>query len=418
MRIGLMNIKMPALFILPVIGLFFNQSVFSQSSVKGKVTDDTGKPLVGATVTEKGTTKSTTTNENGEFTLALSRTGAKLVFSFIGFATTEIPVNNRLYITVVMNAIVSNLDQVVVIGYGTARKKDLTGAVASISEKDFNKGIYSSADQLIQGKVSGVEVFSNNGAPGGSFTVKIRGNAALTGTGQPLYVVDGVPLNGNTLQANDNPLNFLSTSDIASVDILKDASATAIYGSRAAFGVVIINTKKGQEGAPKLDASISAGASSILKNVRVLNASEYRDAIAYYDVSSVYDKGSSSNGMEAVLRTAGQQNYSLAASGGNENGRYRVSAGYLNQDGIIINSNFKKFSSDISGQFRFLESKKLGLDFQLNSSQYINQGSDLVNGNRGTTFFGLTWNPTTPLYHADGSLVYWSRQCTPHCRPE
>jgi iron complex outermembrane receptor protein len=154
---------------------------------------------------------------------------------------------------------------VAVIGYGTVKKKDLTGAVSSISAKDFNKGIFSSPDQLIQGKASGVQIINNNGQPGGAITVKIRGNSALSGTGQPLYVVDGIQLDGRSLQAGINPLNFLNPSDIASIDILKDASATAIYGSKAAYGVMIINTKKGQTGTTKLDVAISTGVSSVLK---------------------------------------------------------------------------------------------------------------------------------------------------------
>ena len=149
-----------------------------------------------------------------------------------------------------LTATASVLDDVVVIGYGSINKKDLTGAISSVSEKDFNKGTLSSPELLIQGKVPGVQMTSTTGSPGGPITVLIRGNSALTGTGQPLYVVDGVPLDGRSVQDGNNPLNFLNNYDIASIDVLKDASATAIYGSRAAYGVVIINTKKGHAGAP------------------------------------------------------------------------------------------------------------------------------------------------------------------------
>ena len=225
----------------------------------------------------------------------------------------------------------------VVVGYGSAKKKDLTGAIAHISEKDFNKGNFISADQLIQGKVSGVQITTNNGEPGGMITVKIRGNSALTGTGQPLYVVDGVPLDGRSLQAGNNALNFLDPADIASIDVLKDASATAIYGSRAAYGVVIINTRKGQTGATKLDLAVSSGVSSILKKIRVLNASEYREAIKYYGIDGSYDKGGNADGMEGILQNGTQQNYLIAGGGGTENGKYHFSGYLILSNGTTVN---------------------------------------------------------------------------------
>ena len=285
------------------------------------------------------------------------------------------------------------------------RKRSYRSSSIRFTEKDFNKGIFASPDQLIQGKVSGVQIMYNNGAPGGATTVKIRGNSALTGTGQPLYVVDGVPLDGRSLQAGNNPLNFLNPDDIASIDVLKDASATAIYGSRAAYGVVIINTKKAQTGATKLDVAVSTGVSSILKKIKVLNASQYRAAIKYYDVDPSYDKGGDADGMDAILQNGWQQNYFIAGSGGTENGKYRFSAGYLNQDGIVINTGFKKYNANISANLKFLDSKKLGLDINLNSSQYIQDGStDLNSGNHQIISTALTWNPTDSLRNADGSL--------------
>jgi TonB-linked SusC/RagA family outer membrane protein len=316
----------------------------------------------------------------------------------------EIDVSGVNDIKVALVSKYSTLNDVVVIGYGTSKKKDLTGSVASVSEKDFNNGTYTSPDQLIQGKVSGVQITSNDGSPGGAATINIRGNAALSSTGQPLFVVDGVPLDGRSLQTDNNPLNFLNPIDIASIDVLKDASATAIYGSRASYGVIIINTKKGQKGATKLEVAASSGVSSVLKKIKILNASQYRAAIKYYGVDSSYDKGGSADAQDAVLRTASQQNYSIAGRGGNENGSYRFSAGYLNQDGILINTNFKKYTSDVSANLKLLDSKKLGLDLHLNSSQYISQGSVLTAGNDGTIYFGLTWNPTAPLKNSDGSL--------------
>ncbi len=219
-----------------------------------------------------------------------------------------------------------------------------------------------------------------------------------------MFVIDGVPLDGRSLQAGNNPLNFLNPIDVASIDVLKDASATAIYGSRAAYGVVIINTKKGQIGSTKLDIAGSAGVSSILKKVKVLNAAQYRDAIKYYGVDDSYDKGGNADGLEGILQNGLQQNYFIAGSGGNENGKYRFSAGYLNQDGIVINTGFKKYNASISANLKFLDSKKLGLDFNLNSSQYIQDGSLLTSGNDAIIRTALRWNPTDSLKNADGSV--------------
>ncbi|HYK46026.1 MAG TPA: SusC/RagA family TonB-linked outer membrane protein, partial [Parafilimonas sp.] len=382
--------------------LTFNS--FSQYNIQGKITNENGAPLPFASVTEKGGSSGTTTKEDGSFTIDVTSTRATLIVSYVGYETKEVSVNNQLFVSVALLAAGNSLDSVAVIGYGTARKKDLTGAVSSVSEKNFNKGIYTSPDLLIQGKVAGVQVMSNDGSPGGATTIKIRGNSAITGTGQPLFVVDGVPLDGRSLERDVNPLNFLNPIDIASIDILKDASATAIYGSRAAYGVVIINTKKGQTGEAKIDVAVSAGVSSALKTIDVLNASQYREAIKYYGVDNSFDKGGNADAQDAILQNGWQQNYSVAGSGGNDNGRYRFSAGYLNQDGIIINTGFKKYTSDFSANLKCLKSKKLGLDFHVNSSQYIQHGSDLSGGNGGSVFFALTWNPTASLTNADGSL--------------
>ena len=392
--------------LLSALLLFSLQFVLAQNKIlTGKVTDSkTGSPLSNVSVVAEGTTMGTQTDSNGTFNFAVPLTVKKITISSVGYLSQQVDVSSNSNIQIALIAYSSNLDEVVVIGYGTAKKKDLTGAVSSIAAKDFNKGIFSSPDQLIQGKASGVQIINNNGQPGGPVTVKIRGNSALSGTGQPLYVVDGVPLDGRSLQPGNNPLNFLNPSDIASIDILKDASATAIYGSRAAYGVMIINTKKGQTGSTKLDVAISAGVSSVLKKIRVLNAAEYRDAIKYYGVDPSFNKGADVDAMDEILRNGLQQNYSIAGSGGNENGKYRFSIGYLNQEGIVINTGFKKYNADVSANIKLLTSKKLGLDFHLNSSQYTQDGSVLSTGNDQIIASALTWNPTDSLKNADGSV--------------
>jgi len=383
--------------------LFFRDNAFSQGKISGLILDSDRAPIDGASVAIKNSNAGTLSAANGSFSI-MAKTGDILMVSSVGMINKEILVSNDTLMVIILSFATNTMEEVVVIGYGTSKKKDLTGAVGSVSAKDFNKGIFATPDQLIQGKVSGVQIVSNTGAPGGAITVKIRGNSALSGTGQPLYVVDGVPLDGRSLQAGNNPLNFLDPADIASIDILKDASATAIYGSRAAYGVMIINTKKGQTGSTKLDVAISTGVSSVLKKIRVLNAAEYRDAIKYYGVDSSYNKGANVDAMDEILQNALQQNYSVAGSGGNENAKYRFSAGFLSQDGIVINTSFKKYNADVTTNLKLLPSKKLGIDLHLNSSQYIQDGAFLTNGNDGIIQTALTWNPTDSLNNADGSI--------------
>jgi iron complex outermembrane receptor protein len=312
----------------------------------------------------------------------------------------------------VLQATQSNLNEVVVVGYGTARRRDLTGAVASVKAKDFNQGVFASPDNLIQGKVAGVQVINNSGAPGGASTIRVRGISSIRSGNAPLIVVDGVPLSNSSSQPGfnapglgatpgDNPLNFINSNDIASMDVLKDASATAIYGSRGANGVIVITTKKGTSGAPKIELNTQVGVSNILREIDVLDANEYRAALREYGLGSTGDFGGDVNALDEVLRTAYTQNYNMAVSGGNENGRYRLSAGYLNQEGIVKESGFKKYSTSLTSSFKFTESKRLGLDFNLLYANTTNDAAPISNdaGFQGSLIgTALQWNPTHPLY--------------------
>ena len=397
---------------LSLILLSAGHSLLAQTRVvAGKVIDSKdGAALPGISIVPNGTSIGTQTDSTGNFRISVPSSVTNLRISAIGYQAQDVSIIGMTFIEVALTATYTSLNDVVVIGYGTAKKKDLTGAIGSVVERDFNKGIYSSPDQLIQGKVTGVQMTTANGDPGSAITIKIRGSSALSGTGQPLFVIDGVQLDGRAFQERDNPLNFINPNDIASIDILKDASATAIYGSRAAYGVFIINTKSGQAGAPKLDVSVSAGISSILKKVDVLNPAEYRDAISYYNANPGNDKGSNINPFDAILQDAWQQNYSLAYGGGNENNKYRFSVGYQNKDGIVKNTNFKRYNAGMTASTKLLSSRKLGLDFNLNGSQYVRDGSgvfindDLTNGNDNVIRTALQWNPTDDLYNADGSI--------------
>jgi iron complex outermembrane receptor protein len=405
--------KAIALFML---ALFTTNFIYAQDrTVTGKVTDPKdGSAVVGASVVPKGSTRGTTTNSEGNFTIMMPSGQNTLVISSIGYNDIEVDVSNQSNVSVSLEANNSNLNEVVVVGYGTARKRDLTGAVASVKAKDFNQGIQTSPDQLIQGKVAGVQILNNSGQPGGGTTVKIRGNSSIRAGSNPLYVVDGVPLDGRSARPGGsgagigtspaaNPLNFMNPNDIASIEVLKDASATAIYGSRAAYGVIIITTKRGQTGAPRVDFNMYVGVSKLIKQLDVLDGDEYRAALTKYGLTAG-NFGGNVDAMDAILRNAYTQNYNVGVSGGTENGRYRLSAGYLDQQGIVRKSGFKKYTTNFSGYYKFLDSKKLGLDYNVIAAQTVEQIAPVSNdaGFTGSIIGqALQWNPTMALKIGD-----------------
>jgi TonB-dependent starch-binding outer membrane protein SusC len=383
--------------------------------ITGKITDEGGAPIPGATVQVKGTSVGTSTGVDGNFKLNAPATATTLIVSYIGFVKQEVPITGS-DIAVTLKLESTTLTDVVVVGYGTTRKKDLTGSVVSIKSADFNKGIVTAPDQLIQGKVAGLMVVNNSGAPGGATTVRIRGNSSVRTGSQPLYVVDGIPLDGRTakpsVNANGlgqtpdaNPLNFINSFDIQSMDVLKDASATAIYGARGANGVIIITTKRGIVGAPKLDVAYSAGVSSIQKKLKVLDAEGYRKALDFYKISG--DEGASSDGLESILRTGSTQNINVGLSGGTEQGTYRASFGYLDQKGIVKKTGLKKYTANLNGQYKFLENDIIGIDYSVQAAHTTEQIAPITNdaGFTGSLIGqALQWNPTRALRNANGSL--------------
>lgn len=413
----LVMMRKSAMLLLAVFG-FTAFALAQTQTVSGTVTDKKGEPLPGVTVSIKNTKIAASTNAQGVYSLSNVAKDAVLVFTGVGVTDKEVNVNGNATINTDVETSVGNLNEVVVIGYGTARRKDLTGAVSTVQAKDFNKGTFTAADQLIQGKVAGVQMISNSGQPGGASTVKIRGNSSVTGSGQPLYIVDGVPLDNRSARPGlnssglgdapgGNPLNFLNPNDIASVDVLKDASATAIYGTRAAYGVVLITTKKGQSGATKIDVGMSLGTSDILRRIKVLDADQYRRALTYYGVSPSNDLKANVNGLDVILQKGLVQAYNLGISGGTENAKYRFSGSVLNQEGIIRKTGIKKYTASFTGNFKMLESKKLGLDISILPSVYEENLAPISN-NAGSTgsLIGqaLQWNPTEAFRKADGSL--------------
>lgn len=396
-----------------IVLLCVSQLIMAQDRVvTGRVTDskdNTGVP--GVTVTPKGTKTGTQTGSDGSFRISVGSGVTTLVFSSIGYATQEVDISGKSTVDISMVVNNAQLGEVVVTGYGTAKRKDLTGSIASVKAKDFNKGVNTSPDQLIQGKVAGLQITSNNGQPGAGSTIRIRGTSSVRSGNSPLIVVDGVPLEGGSGRPalNDlpgfgntpgsNPLNYINPADIESMDVLKDASAAAIFGSRGANGVILITTKKGKVGTPLVEVGYSIGTSSIANQIDILSGEEYRAALKKYSLTSG-DYGANVDAMDEILRSGLTQNVNLSFSGGNESARQRISLSYLNEKGIVEESQLTKYTVGYTGNFRFFESKKLGLDININTAQLTEEVVPITNnaGFQGTLIGqALQWNPTHPF---------------------
>lgn len=408
-------------FLLSIVLTMVSTGIYAQSfALRGKVTNQQNEPLPGASVTIKEINNATGVDADGNYSFSSLAPGTySLEVKFVGYTTQEQKItisNGPATANFVLASSDESIEEVVVMGYAAVKKNDLTGAVSKISAEDFNRGPITTPDQLIQGKASGVQMINNSGQPGGGSTVKIRGNSAVTGSGQPLYVVDGVALDGSNARptssgglgtsSSGNPLAFINPNDIASMEILKDASATAIYGSRGAYGVVLITTKRGQAGALRVDATLTGGVSSIMRKIDVLDGDQYREMLDRYNLTTG-DYGDNVDALDAILQNGLNTTSDVAFSGGGEDSRYRASFGYQNQDGIVKTSNFEKFNGAFNANFKMLESKKLGLDVGLVANQVKERLVPITTdaGFQGSLIGqALNWNPTQSLYNADGTL--------------
>ena len=329
------------------------------NKVTGKVTDSSGASLPGVSIVEKGTTTGIITDMDGNYSLTLSPDAKTLVFSFMGMKSQELLVGNKTTINVMMEDESIGLDEVVAIGYGTVKKSDITGSVKTLSSDEFNAGVVMAPEQLMQGKVAGVNITMQSGEPGANSDVLIRGANSISFSNSPLYVIDGVPVGFSTSNFSNstsdrmttlenNPLNMLNPSDIESMNVLKDASATAIYGSRGANGVILITTKKGKTGQSSIGYEGSYGVSSLRKKLDVLSATDFRKYMNDNSVTGWKDGGASTDWQDQIFRTAITQSHSLSLNGGNDKTNYRASVNYTNQEGIIIASNLEKYTGRIN----------------------------------------------------------------------
>ena len=373
--------------------LFMLTGIFAQAqeviTTSGTVADSkSGVGIPGISVTVKGGTGGTTTNSEGNFTLKAPK-GSILVFSSVGYVEKEQAAEDgAMFIT--MESAAKNLNEIVVVGYSTVRKKDLTGAVTTVTAKDFQTGNIQSPDQLIAGKVAGVQIISNGGAPGAGSTIRIRGGASLTASNDPLVVIDGIPVEGGGISGSANPLSLINPNDIESFNILKDASATAIYGSRASNGVIIITTKKGKKGKPQWSFGTSLIVSSPDYKVDALDAATFRSIIN--ERGTANDKAkmgtASTDWQDEIYQTALGTDNNLSVTGSLGNTPYRISAGYLNQDGILTTDNLQRISGSIGISPR-LFNNHLKVDVNMKGSN-----SKSVFADQGAISAALRFDPT------------------------
>lgn len=410
--------------LLSLLFLFTAIAVHAQSGkISGVVTDDKGSPLAGVSVNVKGKKeRGTTTNEEGKYELNVAR-GEKLLFSYVGFEDQEKTPGTSSVIDVVLQPKNANLNEVVVVGYGTVKKKDLTGSVTALRREDFNQGPITSADQLIAGKASGVQVVQNSAEPGGGISVNIRGAGSINADNSPLYVIDGLPLDNSSVvtgsganfldsRVNRNPLNSINPADIQSIEILKDASATAIYGSRGANGVVIITTKSGSKGGLRVNYDVYAGIQSVANKIKLLSPQEYMETMnALIDagagtpeqkVSGINNGGT--NWLEELYNpNAPIQNHNLSFSGGNESTTFLLSLNYFDQEGVLINSNYSRLAARFNLEHRVQQNFRIGMNLSTSYGKdvFLSNGFDL-NERAGVLYAAINYDPTLSVRAPSG----------------
>jgi len=411
-------------FSLLIFVLCCGQVIAQTSVVSGTVSSaDDGSMLVGVNIVVKNTDTGTTTNENGAFVLEGVSANDVLVLSYIGYETAEVAVSGRAIIEVTLVSTVIAGEDVVVIGYGTQSRRDVTGAISSLKEGSFTKGTNTDLQSLLQARAPGVVITANNGDIGSEPRIRIRGGTSINASNNPIIVVDGVPVNnssglpgGFTTGAGagadgtmDNPLGMLNPDDIASIDILKDAASSAIYGARGGNGVILITTKEGRPGELSLTYSASTSSSSITKKLDLMDAAGFKSYASSIGVD-IEDGGANTDWQDEILRSAVSTNHNISFSAGTQQTQYRASISYLDQQGILLNSERQRISTRLNVRHTMLDNKlKLGLKV---SPSFSNRNNTPYNQRAG--YFGgvftnvLKFNPTYPVKNADGSYYEYA----------
>lgn len=398
----------------------------AKKQIKGKVVDASGETVIGANVLEKGTTNGVITDIDGNFIINVA-SGATLEISYIGYVTQTVKITNQTSLDIVLKEDSETLEEVVVVGYGTMKKSDLSGASVSVGEDAIKGSVITNLDQSLQGRAAGVSAVSTSGAPGSSSSIRVRGQATINSNAEPLYVIDGVIVQGGGTSGSDfglgdalgngsvstiSPLSTINPSDIVSMEILKDASATAIYGAQGANGVVLITTKRGKAGEAKFTYDGMMAVQRQTKRLDMMNLREFAnyynefvqvgelDVNGYYADPSILGKGT--NWQDAVFQTALQHQHQISADGGTEKIKYYVSASYMDQDGTLIGSNFNRYSFRVNLDSQLKSWLKLGL-----SATYSSTDEDLklADGEQGIINYSLKTVPDIPIYDIDGNYA-------------
>jgi len=388
-------------------------SMVSAAAISGKVTDDAGLPLPGVSVVLKGTTTGTTTNSEGNYTLNTPGNNGTLVFSYVGFLTIEEAINGRSVINIKMSTDTKSLSEVVVVGYGSQTKKEITGAVQTVSAQEIKDIPVSQVSQKLQGRLAGVQINQTTGKPGTGMNIRIRGQLSVSGGSDPLYVIDGFPITGN--------IGALNPDEIEDITILKDAASTSLYGSRAANGVVLITTKKGKNGQTNVSFNAYAGIQEVPKKGRI----EMMDAVEfaqfkkeYYEdagqpVPEVFQnpsqyEGKNNDWYDALLRKAPMQSYNLTITSNKDKVNTAIVAGVFNQQGVVINNEYKRYSLRMNLNYDISDKVKIGFNI---APSYVFDNTPRSDGDRGTgiLFNALhTW-PVMPIYDDKGELTLFNR---------
>ena len=389
------------LFLLIISAPLFGQNI----QIRGQITGETGEPIPGASVLVKGTTIGTAADLDGQYTLSVAGNSI-LVFSFIGYEAKEVSVGNQTVINVSLQPTLSDLEEVVVVGYGTQRRSDLTGSVSSVKSEQLTAYPAIDAVQALQGRAAGVQIQANNGAPGADLKVRVRGGTSINASSDPIFVVDGFV--GAAMPPPE---------DIASVEVLKDASATAIYGSRGANGIIMITTKRGTTGKARIDFNSSYSMQNEINRLDLLNAAQFADYMSEARTNFV-PAGADTDWQDQVFRTGGIQNYQLSLSGGNDFANYYISGSYFDQEGVIINSNFNRFSLTSNIDVKASERLKVGLNLfaQRNSSDGVRTQEGSGGLTPGVVASAFKFEPDQPIYKPDGTFTT-ARMNDPHDNP-
>ena len=401
-------------------------AAMAQVAVQGTVIDDTGEPVIGATVMEKGVPgNGTATDIDGKFKVNVKSNKAQLVVSYVGMTTQTYDLKGQTDVTIRLKEDAATLSEVVVVGYGTQKRSDVTGSVASLSEDQMRQTVVTNADQMLQGKMAGVQVTSNSGAPGGATSIRIRGASSLNSSNEPLYIIDGVPMStSNSIQGFDwmggsngqttvNPLAAIAPSDIVSIDVLKDASACAIYGAAGANGVVIVTTRRGSAGRTNIHLDAYVAWQQVAKKLDMMNLREYATyqnqllsegvlSKTNYDdtYSDISLLGRGTDWQDEIYRTAFMQSYQFGMDGGNDKTQYALSAGWMDQQGIIIGSDFNRFNTRFNIDQKVTDWLRFG-----GSLAYTRTDETITrqDGSDGVIMQAMTMMPSVPVRDFDGN---------------